>query len=462
MSTPDMGNPTNLDPNQTATGLDRALALDFHWTTVLLSPYDITGIAYRIRYRIVGNPTWTTTSTQTVSPPFVPPPGHHGPMVQEFLHTFASNFFAAGSYEWQVQIDDNNGGTTDWSASAFFIAATSAQVPTITAPAAGATLTGGTTNLTWTQTTQSQYRVRVRTSSSLVDDTNVEYDSGSIAATVTRAHTTPVPNPGARWITLQTQTAVGGPWSAEQTRNVTAAGVQPAVPTLTSPTTTDDASCGVRHCVSVPTTNPTPSGGQPTVDHVDYYMRKVGSTDAVGSLVGTLVLGTGSGTFKYPRIPGGAWQVRAVAVVVDGRNATSAWTTLTLQPNITGTVISDAEDPTLAVWFPYNDTGTGESVEIPTEHLQYVGRKSPVVEYADVVESRTVENAKVSILNEEVAKLDMLKALYRARKPVVFRDKNGRRIIGSLAPLGINDRGWGWEVSIAVTETDYPDALVIL
>jgi hypothetical protein len=453
VSTSFLGNPTNLDPNQTATAFDRGQVMFFHFDYSTPDFLEVYGSTARIRYRQVGTTPWTTSSDFSA-----------GGSTPSVTTNFPANTFAALTYEWQAQITDNNGGITDWSASAFFAMAATPTAPVITAPAAGASITGGSTSLTWTLTTQVQYRVQVK-----IGGINgaVEYDSGAINQSATRAHTTPLPEPGGRTLVLSTQSTVGGPWSVVS-RDVTAAGATPPVPTIGTAAAVDASpTLGIRWAIQVAVSGL--SASSPNAATVELYVRPVGSSDATGTKVATATNSGGSATLSYFNLPQGSWQIRVKALASDGRNSTTAWTTLTVQPNLTGVVLNyptaDALSATDGVarnlWLRLNDEGAVESVEPVAELLRYVGRKAPAVEWDATAEDRTYQVGKVTIKTADVAQWTMLRGMLRSREPVCVRDKRGRRIIGLLKVGSFKDVAHGWELDLAVTETDYPDLLVV-
>lgn len=444
------GNPSNLDPDYTTPALDRTLVQRHTWDAISTDYYNYYAIAYRIRYRQQGTTPWTTSGTLAAT--------DLTGTSQRYYHDFAANTFTAGlTYEWQVQIDENAGGTSDWSTSAYFTSAAAPTNPVITAPSAGATITGGTTSLTWTLTTQYAYRVKVDVDSGGLAP--LEYDSGVITNSALRAHTVPLPNPGARWIFLQTQSVVGGPWSAWVSRNVTAAGVPPMTPTFTTNDVVDAAGIGVRHAWYLQANHPAPSGGAPAVTRTEWYIRPVGDTSS-GTYIGAGNDGGLGGLpgFIYQNITQGTWEARIKAISADNRSAFSAWVQPTNQPNIRGVVIGHSTSPWTAVYFPYNDEGAKEEYAFTAELLRYVGRKSPVVEYDMTAEDRTLAVDKVSVKTSEQAKLTTLLTLLRTRLPLTYRDKRGRRVIGLLELGSIEDQFYGWDLGLKITEVDYTDA----
>ena len=444
MSTSALANPANLSPNQTTTALDRSVAQNFLWDSISPDYYNVYAASYQIRYRQQGTTPWTTSALLTA----IDQTGSS----QRYIHTFAANTFTAGlTYEWQVQVTDTNGGVSDWSSSAFFAAAAPSTTPTITAPAAGASITSGTTNLTWTVTTQYAYRVRVRAG---VNAFPIYYDSGVLVNSGARSFTVPLPDPGSRTIELTVQAVVGGPWSTAANVTVTAAGVTPMTPVIATATTSDDAAIGVRHNLSLVATNPTPTGGAPAVTLNEWYARRVGDTSS-----GTYL--TYGANAQYPNLPQGSWQVRVKAISADGRSSFSAWTTLTLQPNLRGVVLGLPTDPLQTILLMFNDEGASRQVSITAETLRYVGRKRPIVEYDSTAEDETVSVERILVKLVDEAQVTALLTLLRARTPICYRDKRGRKVIGLLNVGPIKDAALSYETSISMTAVDYSADLLV-
>lgn len=425
--------PNALDPNQTTQAIDRTIAQDFFWMTQSDNFYEEYQDQYKIRYR-TGGGAWTETG-------YLATVYRYGADQPHYKHTFAANTFTAGlTYEWQVLAHTTYGEDTPWSESAFFLAAAAGVNPTITAPAAGATITSGTTSLTWTLTTQAYYRVQV-----LISGTTVEYDSGILALPATRAHTVPLPNPGARTIRLMTRATSSAPWG-QTDRAVTAAGTPPMQPTITA-TPDDQAGLGINTMLVLGITHPTPSGGAPAVATTEWW--------AARASMGIWVRIYPDASLFYDAPISATMWLKAVDVSADGRRRESGTLTVTPTINIKGVVVHEAGNWDTGVWLPLNDRGSDEDWDVVSALNQYVGRPSPTLEFDDTVETRTAESSRVSLENADEHKLEMVKVLISNRRPVCYRDHKGKKVIGRLTLGTISDRGWGWEFSLSIIATDY-------
>lgn len=442
--------PLALDPIQTTTGLNRALALVFTWRQGSLQA-NVTGDLYDIRYRI-GAGAFTTVSNQTP----VPTGGGLG-AARDYQHTWATNTFAAGTtYGWQVRMREPGSGIfTAWSTEQFFRAEAAPTNPVITSPTAAQVVTVTPHSVTWTLTTQANYRVR------LLNAGVAEYDSGIVSSVALRTHSVPLITTGARTMEVSTQSASGMPWGLA-TVAFTSATIPPATPTSAAGTTSDAASIGVRHHASFTSVHPAPSGGQPAVASVDYYLRRVGDSSG-GALVATSTSsGGGIWSAAYTRLQQGTWEVAAVAISNLGlRSAKSGFTALTLQPNIVGVVVSHPTDFLTAAFFRFNDEGAQEKVAVVSELRQYVGRTSPSIEFDATTVNRDVTVSKVTCKTADVAQLTALKSLLLMRTVLVYRDKRGRKVIGLMELGSIDDVAHGWELSLVFTETDYPTDVLV-
>lgn len=306
----DTPNAPNLVAPTGGTVKDRADTIRFEWQ---FSDPD-TGDAqasYELRYRPVGSGTWTATVTGTTD---------------EF-RDLAGGTLAAGSWEWQVRTADLGGLTGPWSTSAQFTAADKPATPTITAPAAGATITSGTYAVTWTSTGQTHYQLRtVADAAGSPDPTTVYTDSGAVASTSTTATATFDTNGRDEHIQLRVKDA-SGLWSSWASVYVDVAFSPPPTPTLVV------TAAPVTASITVAITNPAPGGSEPAVTHNEVWVRVAAGGRAdqdrtvadSGIRLAADVAVNGSYVDRAPA-SGVVYEYRAKAV---GDNATSAWTAWT-------------------------------------------------------------------------------------------------------------------------------------
>lgn len=222
------------------TKIDRALALVLDWDFTDPDTGD-TQSAYDLRYRPIGAPTYTTVMGTTAT-----------------AHTLAAGTLAPGDYEWAVRTYDAQGAVSPWSTTGYFTAANAPAAPTITAPAAGATVPERT-DLTWSAPTQDAYQVqRLLTSSSAV-----LFDTGRVPDPATRARTLTFPTNNVAE-TLRVRVEVGGLWSAWSSVAVQVAYTPPAAPTVALAAVETIPGAGP-DALRITITNPTPGAGQPMV-----------------------------------------------------------------------------------------------------------------------------------------------------------------------------------------------------
>jgi hypothetical protein len=151
----------------TNTHIDRTVATQFQWAFSDPDPSD-TQSAADFRYRVVGNPTWTTVVTA----------------VSGTANTYSvalNTFVDATQYEWQVQTYDNGGVASGWSPSSFFTAHNPPSAPTVTAPAG--TITANPVATSWTISgSQVAYQILVvaDNGSGTAVPTTVYADSGQV------------------------------------------------------------------------------------------------------------------------------------------------------------------------------------------------------------------------------------------------------------------------------------------
>ena len=226
--------------------------------------------------------------------------------------------FPAEDIEWQVRTYDQAGAVGPYSALTYFTAADPAIPPTITAPTSGGTISANPTNVTWSTAGQQGYQLRrVRDNAGVADTTTIYYDTGQITDTTTRTVSVPFETNN-RWEWVQVRVQQGGLWSAWSSIRVNVSYTQPATATLVA------AGNNTTGAITVTITNPTPSGGQPTVSYNDVYVRTVGDTSA-GVRIATGVANNGTATYWTPA-SGVAYEFLARTFGSNSTSTDSAWT----------------------------------------------------------------------------------------------------------------------------------------
>jgi hypothetical protein len=278
--------------------LDRGIIQRFSWTFSDPDAGD-TQSQFDLQYRVVGAGSWTPVTGTTPNTFYDMPAGT----------------LAAGDYEWQCRTYDALGFVGPYSASSFFTAATQPSAPTITAPTSGGTVGTVTATFSWSNATETDYQVRkVADLAGSPDTSTIYYDSGDVVDSVTRSVSLsfPVNN---RYEHLQVRIKNSGLWSVWSSIRVLVSYTAPATPTLA---VTTQAAPGT---VTLTVTNPTPTGGQPTVAYWDIY-RRIGATGTAIRIAKTITAPwidyTVANNVDY------RYFVRAVGAVT-GTTADSAW-----------------------------------------------------------------------------------------------------------------------------------------
>lgn len=287
---------TGLSPTGSVT-IDRSLTQRFSWTFSDPDAGD-TQSKVDIQYRI-GTGGWTTVTDTTTN----------------WYHDFAGATFSAATYEWQVRTYDSTGTVGPWSSSSFFVAANAPATPSITAPTSGSTVAANSTVATWSAPSQDAYELRTVGDIAGSPDTGTIYtDSGVVVDSSGRSRTVTFAVNG-RTEHIQVRVQVAGLWSTWADARVVISFTVPATPTLVA---TVDSPNGR---VVIVVTDPTPTGGQPTVIGHDIYRRIVGTVGSkrYAASVGTTWVDYGPGSRT-------AYEYQVVAIGSTGATAPSVWT----------------------------------------------------------------------------------------------------------------------------------------
>lgn len=416
--------------------LDRAVTQRFSWTFSDPDAGDSQS-KFDLQYRLVGAGTWTTVTTTTTSN----------------FHDFAPSALAAGDYEWQVRTYDAVSTVGPWSALSFFTMANAPAAPTITAPTNGATVPS-TTTVTWSVGTQTDYQVRTVADNAGAPNTAVVYtDTGAVTSTSARARSVAFPVNG-RYEHVQVRIKNSGLWSSWASARVLVSFLAPAVPTLVV-APVNPAAMPADHALSVTTTHPAPTGGQPTVTSMDVLVRENGDTGdgvrvAAGLAPGAVYVWTA------PR-SGITYQVRVRAYGDNATNTYSAWTTATGVATVKGVLLHDPADPTGTIRsFRFNNDGAVDTVEVESASLAYAGRVYPVVEFG-IGATRTVEVP--TIMSKGPGDAAALRVLVERRAVLCYRDSKGRKVYGVLTRSVHTDTAYGVETSASFAAVDYTEAV---
>lgn len=218
--------------------------------------------AYDVRWSSDGGSTWHVISATAA----VTTPPNVGTM------TIPGGTLSAGTISLQVRNTDSHGAVGAYSSTVTFTAATPPAGPTVTTPSSGDTIHDATTNLTWTDTGHTAYRVQVLgDNAGAPDPTNVHYASGEVTDATNPTVSVPLDGTG---VDLHIQVAVkaSGLWSAYTDVPVHMAWTPPPAPVY-SVATFDPSGRGAADSAFALTYNtPAPTGSAPAAAHVDIYV----------------------------------------------------------------------------------------------------------------------------------------------------------------------------------------------
>lgn len=232
-------------------------------------------------------------------------------------HTFAANTFTGGQIEWQVRVQGRFGDWSDWSDSAFVIAASSPPGPTIVSPPNNGVIASGEELVEWASATQNAFQLRRVGDDGGAPDLGVVYwDSGEIVSSSTREYLVGFPVNG-RTEHLQLRTRFDGLWSGWESVFLTVSYTAPAVPDVdTAVFQVRGLPAGFRYTVSTPE----PGLGEPTPVGVEIWRRVQGTGgDGVRIAAG---LPVGAVFDDYAVASGVEYEIR---VRVFGNNGTAVW-----------------------------------------------------------------------------------------------------------------------------------------
>lgn len=390
------------------------------------------------RYRLVGAGTWTTRTQVLSSQPF----------------DVYTGGLPAGSYERQVRVLSTNSGV--WSAfseSAFFSTATTPGAPTWTAPAAGATITTTTVTCTWTTpATQTAYEIEIRTATG-GNGTREATTGKVVTSTKTNVFAPPVTGNVARYLRVRywdTNDVVSA-WTERQ--------IIVNYPAVATPTMTlvaqDLDGIGMLHALTATVSNPAPTGGQPTVTNAEVWFRPQG--DASEGVRG-IVSAVPSGPMTWYGPSARRYEGRVKAISADGRSTFSAWTLANVANTVKGVILqpwdSGATAPTNRTAFRYNEEEARDTWDTDAALIEYAGRGFPVAEYGDG-ESRILEVPLIHSRGTAPGDAQALIALLRLKKPVLYRDRRGRKMYGLLKVGQVVDTFYGYATGITLTAVDW-------
>jgi len=255
--------------------------------------------AFDIRYRLVGDPTWTTVNVATTAQ----------------WYDFPADSLTAGAWERQVRTYDT-ADVGPWSPSGYFTAAESPGAPTIISPADGATIIEQHTTVDWSTGSQEAYQVRrVADDGAGEPDTDVIYfDSGEVTSVSLRSLMLDFET-NHRTEHVQVRVKDDSLWSSWTS---VAVDIDYDIPPVPSYALAGDTATG---SLLVTVTNPAPGAGELDTDHNDIYIDDGQGEERKATAVAV------DGTWRYWTPVSGrdyTGHVRVVAVAANGTTASSS------------------------------------------------------------------------------------------------------------------------------------------
>lgn len=360
--------------------------------------------------------------------------------------TIPASTLAADDYEWRVKTYDALGVEGPWSSWETFTGVVTPGAPTITSHSTNDVISSADEEFTWSTSEQEEYQYqRVADNAGVIDTDTIYFDSGAIASVAIRSQIVNFPvNDRFEWVRWRVKN--DGLWSSYATVRVEVDYTAPATPTITK---TESDSNGY---ITIDITNPTPSGGQPTVVHNDIYKRKTseeGEPENEWVRVGTLIANNGS-FVDYNVAVGQSYEWYAVAV---GSNAGTAESESLHSDGITfrGSRIHPVENPLLGYKFNTNGEG-GSSTWEPEVFIQtYVGRTLPVSEFGESENERII--IQLALDGEE--EVDALIRLAKLKAILCYRDNFGRLLFCIIPALNLGARFFGGESVVTLQGVDH-------
>lgn len=358
------------------------------------------------------------------------------------------NFLAAGNWEFRIEAWSGGSGANGGTVQSFSNTVTSTMItasaaPTITVPVSnGTVIPTNPANVTVTYAAgpnQIQYRV--------LDGATVKYDSGTLTivnTSTTDTRSIPFTETGVNR-SIQVRVGTSGVWSSWANRDVVVTYTPPATPTFTA-AWEDTYGLGGNHAVRVTVTNPAPTGTQPTVTNVLVEWRQTGTTAPVPA--GTFVPGS---PWVWNAAPALAMQMRVTVSAANGTSTTTAWQAVTGAALIRGVTVYDPANPAGVKTYRLNDDGAVDDESVESALLTFSGRQYPIAEFGAGTE-RSISIPLLSLRTD--TDLESLKALLRARVPVVYRDRRGRAVLARMTVDSVKDAFYGYGTGLVFDVLD--------
>lgn len=397
--------PTNLSP---ANGqiIDRAEIQRLTWEhndTDAQSKFDL-------QWSSDGGQNWTTITKTTVN---------------QYLD-IAVNTFPAGTITWRVRTYDQEDLVSPYSNQVTFTSSEPSDAPIITS---ADTWNIARPTIQWSSVGQVKYQVQI------LDSINaVIWDSGEVTST-NKAVTVGADLVNGSTYTIKVRIAdSGGIWSDYAAQSISISFTPPEMPIVTASTDT------IRASITLEIVNPE---GLTIVTHNDIF--RDGERIATG-IIGAFTDYTVESEKEY------SYRVRAVGE--NGTYSDSDVSTASVAVKHTQLALTTNYNKWIELkWNPEkSDNRQHNSVS-----NYFAGRRFAVTDFSEN-ENNNIPN---SFAIRDKAELDKLIEIYDAKETVLYRDRRGKRLFGTLNNLSIADespRTW-WTVSFTVNQVDFNEVI---
>jgi len=339
---------------------------------------------------------------------------------------FAANTFPVGTITWRVRTYDQEGLASPYSNQVTFTAAAPSNAPSITS---ADTWNVARPTIQWSSIGQVKYQVQILNSINAV-----VWDSGEITSS-NKAVTVGADLVNGSTYTVKVRIAdSGGIWSSYAVQSISISFTPPEIPLATA--TIDTA----RASITLEIVNPE---GLTVVTHNDIF--RDGQRIAAG-IQDVFTDYTVESEKEY------SYRVRAVGE--NGTYSDSEVVTSSVPVKHTQLALTANYDKWIELkWNPEkSDNRQHNSVS-----NYFAGRKFAVTDFSEN-ENNNIPN---SFAIRDKAELDKLIEIYDAKWTVIYRDRRGKRLFGTLNNLSIADespRTW-WTVSFTLQQVDFDEVI---
>lgn len=366
---------------------------------------------------------------------------------QEFIVLAGGTLDNDDEYKWRVRTWDNHDVEGPYSSYGTFWCS-AAPTTNITDPTAAEVITGPNTTLSWTYSdpeaeAQRAHQVVLTNLTAAPDE--IVLDTGKqIQGSVLFYELTDLEN------AIDFRAAVTT-WDAKDVPHTDTVDFEtlytpPPTPVVTL-TEFDDLGY-----IEVDTSTAAPTGGQPTVDHLDIYRRVAGETDWVRVATG---VADDTEYDDYAVASGVSYEYKVRAIGEDSSSADS--------DTETGSVILSAG---IYLFDPLDVAGTahkyltgmerGDSSELGAQMLTFAGRTFAVAEFGEN-ETATISFMLRCLL--ETSDAALFETLYQSKRTLCYRDDRGRKMYGVVLGRNVEDTEIAGEITATFLQTNHDEAV---